>query len=53
MVSSLWYIPVWRTLLDTGGRTVQVLPREAQVTRQLGAQIITIKKRIKFIIFLP
>ena len=34
------------TVFDTGGRTVQVLPREAQVTGQIDAQRITIYKEI-------
>ena len=38
---------------DIGGRTVQMLPGEAQIIGQIGAQRITLKKRIMFIIFLP
>ena len=37
---------------NTGGRTVQVLPREAQVTWQIGAQRITIHKENNDIISL-
>ena len=37
---------------DTGWRTTQVLPREAQLTRQIGAQRVTMTKRIIFIISL-
>ena len=38
---------------DAGGRTMQALPKETQVTRQIGAQIITIDKENNDIISLP
>ena len=41
------------SVADTRGRTVQVLPREAQVTGQIGAQRITIYKESNVIISLP
>ena len=45
-------IGAWRDV-DTGGRIVQVVHREAQVTGQIGAQNITIYKDSNVIISLP
>ena len=42
----------WRTV-NIGGRTMQILPKEAKVTGQIGAQRITNYKEIMFIISLP